>query len=46
LRQLGDAAGNRLGATQAQLEQLQADSEQQEQQLRAQLNAVQVSLLS
>jgi len=43
LRQLGDAAGNQLGATQARLEQLQADKEQQEQQMRTQLQAVQVS---
>lgn len=42
LRQLGDAAGNQLGSTQARLEQLQADKEQQEQQLRAQLSAAQV----
>lgn len=43
LRQLGDAAGNQLGSTQARLEQLQADKEQQEQQLRAQLSATQVT---
>lgn len=43
LRQLGDAAGTQLGATQARLEQLQAAKEQQEQQLRAQLQAAEVS---
>lgn len=42
LRQLSDAAGNQIGATQASLEQLQADKEQQEQQLKAQLQATQV----
>lgn len=42
LRQLSDAAGNQIGTTQARLEQLQADKEQQEQQLKAQLHTTQV----
>lgn len=42
LRQLGEAAGHKLAAAQSRLEQLQDDKEQQAQQLRAHLQAVQV----
>lgn len=43
LRQLSDAAGGQLVITQGKLDQLKSDKDQHEQQLQAQLQALQVT---